>query len=155
VPKGARGADVLQEVRDGARTCGRIVWETKNTKHWQPAWLDKLKHDQRAVGANLAVLVSTALPEGTVEFGRIDGVWVASLQAWPALALALREQLVQVAFAHAAADGKHEKMEFLYRWRGLPPITSTILQALRKHCYYCKRSVRSTFASWGSRSHSE
>jgi hypothetical protein len=116
VPKGARGADVLQEVRDGVRTCGRIVWETKNTKHWQPAWLDKLKHDQRAVGANLAVLVSTALPEGIVEFGRIDGVWVATLQAWPALALALREQLVQVAFAHAAADGKHEKMEFLYRY---------------------------------------
>jgi hypothetical protein len=116
VPKGARGADLLQDVRDGARTCGRIVWETKNTKHWQPAWLDKLKHDQRAVGANLAVLVSTALPEGIVEFGRIDGVWVASLQAWPALALALREQLVQVAFAHAAADGKHEKMEFLYRY---------------------------------------
>ena len=72
VPKGARGADLLQEVRDGTRTCGRIVWETKNTKHWQPAWLDKLKHDQRAVGANLAVLVSTALPEGIVEFGRID-----------------------------------------------------------------------------------
>jgi hypothetical protein len=54
------------------------------------------------------------LPEGIVEFGRIDGVWVVSLRAWPALALALREQLIEVAFAHAAADGKHEKMEFLY-----------------------------------------
>ena len=28
----------------------------------------------------------------------------------------MREQLTQVAFAHAAADGKHEKMEFLYRY---------------------------------------
>jgi hypothetical protein len=114
VPKGARGADLLQEVRDGTRACGLIIWETKNTKHWQPAWLDKLKQDQRAMGANLAVLVSTALPDGIVEFGRPDGVWVASLRTWPALALTLREQLIQVAFAHAAADGKHEKMEFLY-----------------------------------------
>jgi hypothetical protein len=41
-----------------------------------------------------------------VEFGRIDGAWVAGLRAWPALAVALREQLIEVAFAHAAARGK-------------------------------------------------
>jgi hypothetical protein len=117
VAKGARGADLIHEVRDAAlRSCGTIVWETKNTKHWQAGWLDKLKEDQRAIGANLAVIVSTALPDGIVEFGRIDGVWVAGLRAWPALAVALREQLIEVAFAHAAADGKHEKMEFLYRY---------------------------------------
>jgi hypothetical protein len=62
------------------------------------------------------VLVSTALPEGIVEFGRIDGVWVAGLRAWPALAVALREQLVQVAFAHAASEGKQEKMDCLYQY---------------------------------------
>jgi hypothetical protein len=117
VAKGARGADIIHEVRDAAlRACGMIVWETKNTRHWHPGWLDKLKEDQRAVGANLAVIVSTVLPEGVVEFGRIAGVWVAGLRAWPALALALREQLIEVFFAHAAADGKHEKMEFLYRY---------------------------------------
>ena len=70
VAKGARGADLIHEVRDAAlRSCGTIVWETKNTKHWQPGWLDKLKEDQRAIGANLAVIVSTALPDGIVEFG--------------------------------------------------------------------------------------
>ena len=117
VPKGVRGADLIQEVRDGAlRPCGSIVWETKNTKHWQPGWLDKLKEDQRAVGANLAVLVSVALPGEFGEFGQIDGVWVASLRAWPALAIALREQLIQVAFARAASEGKNEKMELMYRY---------------------------------------
>jgi hypothetical protein len=117
VAKGARGADLVHEVRDAAlRSCGTIVWETKNTRHWHAGWLDKLKEDQRATGANLAVIVSTALPDGIVEFGRIDGVWVAGLRAWPALAVALREQLIEVAFAHAAADGKHEKMELLYRY---------------------------------------
>ncbi|HZU89758.1 MAG TPA: DUF2130 domain-containing protein, partial [Stellaceae bacterium] len=60
--------------------------------------------------------VSTALPDGLVEFGRLDGVWVAGLRVWPALATALREQLLAIAFAHAAADGKHEKMELLYRY---------------------------------------
>ena len=117
VPKGARGADLVHEVRDAAqRVCGTIVWETKNTRRWQAAWLDKLKADQRALGAGLAVIVTAALPDGIVEFGRLDGVWVAGLRAWPALALALREQLIAVAFAHAAAAGKQEKIEVLYRY---------------------------------------
>jgi hypothetical protein len=117
VRRGVRGADIVHEVRDQAlRVCGTIIWETKNTRHWQPNWLDKLKEDQRAIGANLAVIVSTALPDGIVEFGRVDGVWVTGLRAWPALAAALREQLIQVAFAHAAAQGKHEKMDCLYHY---------------------------------------
>ncbi|GAB4180426.1 MAG: DUF2130 domain-containing protein [Rhodocyclaceae bacterium] len=117
VPRGMNGADIIQEVRNGQGTsCGRIVWETKNTRRWQAGWLAKLKDDLRAAGGNIAVLVSAALPEGMHEFGLVEGVWVASPRAWPALAVALREQLVQVAFAHAAAEGKQEKMEALYRY---------------------------------------
>jgi hypothetical protein len=117
VPKGARGADLVHEVRDIAeRSCGMIIWELKNTRRWQAGWLDKLKADQRKLGAGLAVIVSAALPDGIVEFGRVDGVWVAGLRAWPALAVALREQLTAVAFAQAAAEGRQEKIKILYRY---------------------------------------
>ncbi|HWP84871.1 MAG TPA: DUF2130 domain-containing protein [Terriglobia bacterium] len=117
VPKGVRGADLIQEVRNSAgQPCGSILWEVKNTRHFQPAWIGKLKQDQRAIGAALAVIVTVALPEGIREFGRVDGVWIASLRAWPALATALREQLLQVAFARAAWEGKREKMELLYAY---------------------------------------
>lgn len=115
VPKGMRGADLVQEVcGSGGQVCGTIVWETKNTRNWSPAWIDKLKEDQRAVGASLAVLVTVALPADVRDFGRIGGVWVASVSAWPALALALREQLVAVAFARATSEGRQEKMALLY-----------------------------------------
>lgn len=117
VPKGMAGADLIQDVRNGqGQVCGRIVWETKNTKHWSDAWLPKLKDDLRAAQGNIAVLVSTALPAGLHEFGLVDGVWVASRHAWPALAVALREQLIQVAFAHAAHQGRQEKMDLLYQY---------------------------------------
>ncbi len=117
VPKGMRGADIVQRVRnERLQDCGIIVWETKNTKLWQPAWLDKLKQDQRTVGAAVAVLVSVALPEGIEGFGRIDGIWVTGIKTWPALASALREQLTQVAFVRAASEGKNEKMELLYQY---------------------------------------
>jgi hypothetical protein len=117
VLKGVRGADILQRVHnERLEECGSIVWETKNAKNWSPAWVDKLKQDQRAAGAAVAVLVSMALPENVPEFGRIDGVWVASRRSYPALAVALREQLIQVAYARAASAGKHEKMELLYQY---------------------------------------
>lgn len=117
VPKGRRGADLVQTVIDPqGRECGTILWEAKNTKHWSPGWLEKLKEDQRACGAAIPVLVSVALPEGLRGFDRLDGVWVCDPHAWAPLAVALREQLVRVAFAHAAAEGKQEKMELLYQY---------------------------------------
>lgn len=118
VPKGVQGADLLQEVRDAALApCGVIAWETKNTRNWQPAWIAKLKDDQRACGAALAVLVSVTLPaEARGGLACIDGVWVSSLAAWPALAVALREQLLQIAFARNAATGMNDKMEALYQY---------------------------------------
>ncbi len=117
VPKGIAGADLIQTVHNGlGQPCGRIVWETKNTKNWSGAWIAKLKDDQRATGCNLAILVSATLPEQVREFDCLEGVWVASLRVWPALASALREQLLQVAFAHAASQGKNEKMEQLYHY---------------------------------------
>jgi len=117
VPKGVAGADLIQTVRNSAgQACGSVVWEMKNAKHWRADWLAKLKDDQRAIGANLAVLVSVTLPEEIGGFGQMDGVWIASLSLWPALARVLREQLISVAFAHAASEGKNEKMEVLYRY---------------------------------------
>jgi hypothetical protein len=112
-----RGADIIQRVNnDRFQTCGAIVWETKNTRGWHDAWLDKLKQDQRSIGASTAVIVSAVLPKDIQGFGRLDGVWVCSLQLWPALAVALRDQLIQVSRAQAALAGKEEKMERLYEY---------------------------------------
>ncbi len=115
VPKGMRGADIVQTVcNERGEDCGQIVWESKNTKAWQPAWIDKLKQDQRTLGAPIAVIVSVVLPGGIRGFGKRDGVWIADPRHWPALAAALREQLLQVAWARAASEGRDEKMALLY-----------------------------------------
>ena len=52
VVKGARGGDVVQVVIDkNGRECGKILWESKQTKAWSDGWILKLKEDQRAAGA--------------------------------------------------------------------------------------------------------
>ena len=117
VPKGIKGADVIQEVRDASlNECGKIIWEAKNTKKWSPQWLQKLKDDQREIGANIALLVSVALPDGINSFGMIDGVWVTDIQSYKPLASALREQLIQVSFARNASQGKSEKMDVMFNY---------------------------------------
>ena len=117
VPKGMRGADIIQTVINSQlQECGAIIWESKNTKAWQPAWLDKLKEDQRTAGAAIAVLVSVVVPEQIRGFGRMDGIWVSDLKSWSALAAVLREQLIQVSYAHAASQGLDAKMELLWRY---------------------------------------
>ena len=117
VPKGIRGADLVQTVRTtmGAE-CGVLLWETKNTKAWSGAWIPKLKDDMIEVRASIAILVSVVLPDDIKRFGQVDGVWVSDpLSAIP-LAAALREQLLAVGRERIASIGKSEKMEALYQY---------------------------------------
>jgi hypothetical protein len=115
VPKGTRGADIIQHVHTPTGTpCGAIVWECKNAKNWSDSWPGKLRSDQRLQKAELAVLVSVALPDNIKRFGYMDGVWVSDLASALGLATALRMQLLQVQAAGAAAEGKAGKMELMY-----------------------------------------
>ncbi|MEM7196221.1 MAG: DUF2130 domain-containing protein [Pseudomonadota bacterium] len=117
VKKGASGADLVQSVVNSQnQECGIIVWEAKNAKRWQKAWVDKLKDDQRNTGAALAVLVSQTLPEGIERFGQVDGVWVSDMHSFIGLATALREHLVAVKFAINASAGKTEKVAQIYEY---------------------------------------
>src|SRR2546426_305215 len=117
VPKGVRGADVIQRVRDEmGRVCGSIIWESKRTKAWSDAWLQKLKDDQRAAKAEIAVLVTSALPKEVNRFGSYEGIWVADFPSAIGLATALRVSLVQLTQASFALQGKTEKMDLIYNY---------------------------------------
>lgn len=117
VPKGVHGGDIVQEVHDhSGHLCGTILWETKRTRNWTDAWLPKLRDDQRAAKAQIAVLVSVELPKGVTTFSRIDGVWVTSWVCTMGLAHALRAGLIEVARAKRALVGQQGKMEMLYNY---------------------------------------
>lgn len=115
VPTGVTGADIIQKVHDrSGRLCGQIVWETKKTKSWNENWIQKLKDDQRAIKADLAVIVSAVLPEDVKGFIYRDGVWICDIKLIVALAIALRMNLESVTREKSMSVGKNEKMEVLY-----------------------------------------
>lgn len=100
VKKGAHGADIVQTVRDDRnRICGKILWEAKNTKNYQPRWIEKLRQDQMEKKADVAVLTSIALPPEIEQFGQSDSgqIWITGYGCAIALCGALRQQLMLVA----------------------------------------------------------
>ena len=117
VPKGEFGGDALQRVvSPGGQACGTILWESKRTRNWSDAWLVKLREDQRAAKAEIAVIVSQALPKGIETFDVVDGVWVVSPRAALPVATLLRHSLLQVSLARQASEGQHTKTEMVYQY---------------------------------------
>lgn len=117
VPKGIRGADIIQIVRNiRGMESGTIAWESKNTKIWTESWVQKLKDDQRILKAEIAVIVSVVLPEGIKLFGLYKGVWVCDLKSAMEVAKALRIQLNSMYSIKLANRGKETNAEVLYNY---------------------------------------
>lgn len=117
VPKGEFGGDALHRVTSqSGLACGIILWECKRTRNWSDSWLVKLREDQRTAKADLAVLVSQALPKGVETFDVIDGVWVTHPRAVLPVATILRHTLLQVTTARQVSQGQQTKAEMVYQY---------------------------------------
>jgi len=117
VPKGEHGGDALHHVVGlSGQPCGTILWETKRTKNWSDSWLSKLRDDQRISKAEIAVIVSHALPKGIETFELVEGVWVTHPRAIIPVAIALRHLLIEVNCARQASEGRQTKTEMIYQY---------------------------------------
>lgn len=115
VKKGARGGDCIQVVNTHNRVnCGRIYYESKRTKDFQPSWIEKFKADMREKGADVGVLVTDAMPAGFERMGIKDGVWICTYEEFKGLCTVLRETVIQIGLAVASQENKGDKMHMLY-----------------------------------------
>ncbi len=135
VAKGSNGADVLQTVttRAGVK-CGQIIWEAKNTKNWQNAWVQKLKDDQQSAGAEIAILVSTVFPSNSQEvFVHHEGIWLVRPSTIEAVAQAMRTILVESQKQKVISAGKNEKAEALYDYLCSPQFAQKVRGVVDAH----------------------
>ena len=117
VPKGEFGGDILHRVSGPlGQQCGTILWESKRTKNWSDGWLPKLREDQRAAKAEIAVIISQVLPKEVETFGFVEGVWVAHPRVTLPVAMSLRQTLIEVAGVRQASEGQQTKMEMVYQY---------------------------------------
>ncbi|WP_316398917.1 DUF2130 domain-containing protein [Bradyrhizobium sp. 33ap4] len=117
VGKGELGADVIQQVNGSiGQPAGIILWETKRTKAWSDGWLAKLRDDQRRSGADVALIISHALPKHIEQFDLVDGIWVAHPRCALPVAVALRQALIDVSTSRLVQQGQQTKMEQVYHY---------------------------------------
>lgn len=117
VGKGVKGADAIHTVRNPlGQVCGKIIYESKNTKAFGGDWIDKLKHDMRSSQADIAVIVTETMPKEMTRFGMKDGVWVCDFTEIKSLAFVLRDSLIKIHAAQSSQENKGDKMSMLYSY---------------------------------------
>ncbi|HQZ75007.1 MAG TPA: DUF2130 domain-containing protein, partial [Chitinophagaceae bacterium] len=115
VGKGVRGADCIQTVRNSfGQECGKIIFESKRTKDFSNDWIEKLKADMRSQGADVAVIITQALPKDMTNFGEKEGVWICSFAEAKAVVHMLRDAVIKIFNASKSQENKGDKMHLLY-----------------------------------------
>ena len=114
VGKGVRGADCIQIVQNQfGNEAGKIIYESKRTKDFANDWIEKLKSDMRSLGADVAVIVTQALPKDMERFGEKDGVYICSFAEVRSVALLLRNALLKIFEAKKSQDNKGDMIILL------------------------------------------
>ncbi len=117
IKKGARGGDCIQIVRDKlGHECGTIYYESKRTKAFQPAWIEKFKQDIRARGADVGVIVTESMPKQMERMGEMKGIWICSFEEFKSLCFLLRSTVLQIHQVSEQQKGKGDKMSLLYTY---------------------------------------
>ena len=115
IKKGVRGGDCIQIVNTRTeQNCGKIYYESKRTKDFQPSWIEKFKTDIRDKGANIGVLVTEVMPSDMDRMGLKDGIWICNYDEFKGLCNVLRESIVQINLAVSSQENKGDKMHMLY-----------------------------------------
>ena len=114
---GVKGGDVLHKVRDEFQhVAGTILWEAKNTKGWQAAWIQKIKADRHEAKADIAILATVTMPPNVELFCVIDEVIVCRVDVIPYIAELTRDRLLHVSSVRTTNTAIETKAESVYQY---------------------------------------
>src|SRR5437764_11579205 len=117
VKSGVRGADILQKViSDSGQLCGTILWESKRVRNWSDRWIDKLIEDKQAAKADVAVIVTDALPQHVQHMGGVRGVLLTTFPLATCLAETLRVNMALLGQTRLALSGQDDQKSRVFQY---------------------------------------
>ena len=117
VKKGHLGADCLQIINEfETQNCGKIYYESKNTKEFNSSWIPKFKKDIQNQNADIGILVTQVMPKGMIRMGLIDGVYICSFKEFKGLCHILRHSLIEFSRHKIINENIEDKKEILYNY---------------------------------------
>jgi len=114
VGKGVNGADVIHEIVHNGKVCGKIIYDAKNRNAWQNEFVNKLRADKLAEGADHAILSSNKFPKDRREIHLQEGVIVASPARVLTLVELLRGLTVRMHELRVSEEAREQKSAQLY-----------------------------------------
>jgi len=155
VKKGQLGADCLQIVNEfDIQNCGKIYYESKNTKDFNNQWISKFKKDIQSQNADVGVLVTQTMPKSMKRMGIIDGIYVCSFNEFKGLSVILRNTLIEFArhkIINENVEGKQALLyEFLTSKKFLSHVES-IIDSFRKMNLDLEKEERMAFKNFEKR----
>jgi hypothetical protein len=117
VKKGVTGADVLQVVNTRTKiNVGKIYYESKRTKTFNIAWVDKLKQDMLMNNADIGIIVSSARPSGKDTAVLLNGIWVCSVEEFKIISKLIRDHLIKLNEQMFFQESRQDKKELIYNY---------------------------------------
>jgi hypothetical protein len=114
VEKGAMGADIVHDVVENGKVCGKIVYDRKNRSDWKTKYATKLRDDQIAEKADHAILSTNKFPEGEHQLCMREHVILACPARVPWLAELLRGYIILTHELRVSNEARDEKTAELY-----------------------------------------
>lgn len=114
VSKGENGADIVHEIVEHGKTCGTIVYDSKNRNAWQSKFSTKLHTDMIAAKADHAILSTNKFPAGGRQLQMLNGVILACPARVVSIAKLLRAHIVQTHTLRLSTEQRDEKTAALY-----------------------------------------
>jgi len=116
IPKGAPGADVRHIVMLRGQECGTILYDSKNHNQWRVEHATKLRKDQLAEKADHAILSTHKFPQGARQLHILDGVLLANPARVVAVAIVIRQHLLQLHTLRVSKVERESKTAALYEF---------------------------------------
>lgn len=116
VPKGTPGADIIHEVIENGKVCGKIIYDSKKRAAWKAEYATKLCQDKIAEEAQHAILSLLKFPSESKQLDVRDGVILANPARVKAIAEILREHVVQTHTLRLSNTEREKKQDELYSY---------------------------------------
>jgi len=106
----------VHEVREGARTAGRIIYESKNTLSWQNDFITQAKKYKTQYETPHVIIVTRVFPSKSKGLCVVKEIPIVDKRMAVALACVIREGIIEIAKLHVSGQSSDEKSQELYRY---------------------------------------
>jgi hypothetical protein len=120
VKRAHTGADLIQDVMvrtaDGLVPAGRVIYECKDTLHWNNTFIEQTKRAGQTHRTPYLIIISRAFPRNEKTLCVRDGVVIVHPSRVVDLAKIMRRMVEEVNRASLTAEGEVAKSEELYQY---------------------------------------